>query len=88
MTNISRTPVVIHDVVPSCGCSVATLPTKPWPLAPGARGAFTVTTDVRGKTGSLLKTVIVQTSVGARQLTYQVDIQEPASAADRARKCG
>lgn len=85
VTNVSRAPVVIYDVVPSCGCSVATLPAKPWMLPPGARGAFSVGTDVRGKSGSLLKTVVVQSSAGARQLTYQVDILEPANPADRAR---
>lgn len=85
VTNVSRSPVVIHDIVPSCGCSVATFPGRPWPLPPGARGVFSVATDVRGKSGSLLKTVVVQSSAGARQLTYQVDIQEPANPADRAR---
>lgn len=85
VTNVSRVPVVIHDVVPSCGCSVATFPAKPWTLPPGARGAFSLGTDVRGKSGSLLKTVVVQSSAGARQLTYQVDILEPANPADRAR---
>lgn len=85
VTNVSRAPVVIHDVVPSCGCSVATFPAKPWTLPPGARGAFSVGTDVRGKSGSLLKTVVVQSSAGARQLTYQVDILEPTNPADRAR---
>ncbi len=85
VTNVSRMPVVIHDIVPSCGCSVANFPAKPWPLPPRTRGAFSVSTDVRGKSGSLLKTVVVQTSVGARQVTYQIDIQEPADPADRAR---
>lgn len=85
VTNLSRAPVLIYDVVPSCGCSVATFPAKPWPLPPGARGVFSVGTDVRGKSGSLLKTIVVQSSAGARQLTYQVDIQEPANPADRAR---
>jgi mono/diheme cytochrome c family protein len=85
ITNVSRSPVIIHDIVPSCGCSVATFPAKPWPLPSGARGVFSVATDVRGKSGSLLKTIVVQSSAGARQLTYQVDIQEPANSADRAR---
>ncbi len=85
VTNLSRAAVVIHDIVPSCGCSIASFPAKPWTLPSGARGVFSVGTDVRGKSGSLLKTVIVQSTAGARQLTYQVDIVEPASPADRAR---
>ena len=71
VTNRSSAPVVIRDVVPSCGCSVASFPAKPWTLAPGGRGEISVATDVRGKSGSLLKTVLVQTASGpARQLTY------------------
>ena len=84
VTNRSHSVVVIHDIVPSCGCSVAQFPAKPWSLPAGASGRFSVVTDVRGKRGSLLKTVIVQSSVGARQLTYQVDIQESVTPAERA----
>lgn len=86
VTNRSAAPVVIRDVVPSCGCSVASFPAKPWTLAPGGRGEIAVATDVRGKSGSLLKTVLVQTATGpTRQLTYQVDILQPASPEERAR---
>ena len=46
---------------------------------------MTVTTDVRGKRGSLLKTAIVYASSGTRVLTYQVDIQEPSTPEERAR---
>lgn len=86
VTNRSSIPVVVRDVVPSCGCSEASFPAKPWSLAPGGRGVITITTDVRGKTGSLLKTVYVHTATGLpSQLTYQVDIVAPASPEDRAR---
>lgn len=86
VTNRSSAPVVIRDVVPSCGCSVASFPAKPWTLAPGGRGELTIATDVRGKSGALLKTVLVQTATGpARQLTYQVDILMPATPEERAR---
>ena len=86
VTNRSSFPVVVRDVVPSCGCSAASFPLKPWTLAPGGHGEISISTDVRGKTGSLLKTVLVQTAAGpARQLTYQVDILAPTSAEERAR---
>lgn len=85
VTNASASPVIIRDVALSCGCSVATMPTKPWTLKPGESGTVTVTTDVRGKRGSLLKTAIVYASSGTRVLTYQVDIQEPATPEERAR---
>ena len=85
VTNTSPAPVVIRDVTLSCGCSVASLPARPWNLPPGAHGQLTITTDLRGKRGSLVKTAIIQASTGTRVLTYQVDIQEPATPEERAR---
>ena len=85
VTNVSTTPITIRDVSLSCGCSVATMPTKPWTLKPGEHGQVTVTTDVRGKRGSLLKTAIVYASSGTRVLTYQVDIQEASTPEERVR---
>lgn len=85
VTNVSAAPIIIRDVALSCGCSVASIPAKPWTLKPGEHGQVTVTTDVRGKRGSLVKTAIVYASSGTRVLTYQVDIQEPATPEERAR---
>ncbi len=85
LTNVSTAPVIIRDVSLSCGCSVASMPAKPWTLKPGEHGQVTVTTDVRGKRGSLLKTAIVYASSRTRVLTYQVDILEPATPEERAR---
>lgn len=85
LTNVSTALVVIRDVSLSCGCSVASMPAKPWTLKPGEHGQVTVTTDVRGKRGSLVKTAIVYASSGTRVLTYQVDIQEPSTPEERAR---
>ncbi|MBI5802112.1 MAG: DUF1573 domain-containing protein [Verrucomicrobia bacterium] len=85
LTNVSTAPVIIRDVALSCGCSVANMPAKPWTLKPGEHGQVTVTTDLRGKRGSLLKTAIVYASSGTRVLTYQVDIQEPSTPEERAR---
>lgn len=85
LTNHSTSPIIIRDVSLSCGCSVASMPAKPWTLKPGEQGQVTVTTDVRGKRGSLLKTAIVYASSGTRVITYQVDIQEPATPEERAR---
>ena len=70
VTNLSREPVVIRDVSLSCGCSTASLPARPWTLRSGEHGQMTVTTDVRGKRGSLLKTAIVFASSGPQSLTY------------------
>lgn len=53
VTDVSAAPIIIRDVVLSCGCSVASMPAKPWTLKPGEHGQVTVTTNVRGKRGSL-----------------------------------
>lgn len=84
VTNLSTRPVIISDVALSCGCSVASIPTKPWTIEPGGHGYVIVTTDVQGKRGSLLKTATLLTSSGTRVLTYQVDIIEPATPEERA----
>lgn len=85
ITNLSAAPVIIRDVSLSCGCSAASLPAKPWTLKPGDHGKLTVTTDLRGKRGSLVKTAIVYASSGTRVLTYQVNIQEASAPEERAR---
>jgi hypothetical protein len=62
VTNISDAEVVIERVQPSCGCTVAQLPTEPgqpWRLAAGAHGQIPVSVDLAGKTGDLFKTVTV-----------------------------
>ncbi len=85
LTNRSAAPVTIGDVSLSCGCSVASLPARPWTLKPGEHGQVIITTDLRGKRGSLVKTAIVYATSGTRVLTYQVDILEPATPEERAR---
>ncbi len=85
LTNRSAAPITIGDVSLSCGCSVASLPARPWKLMPGEHGQVIITTDLRGKRGSLVKTAIVYATSGTRVLTYQVDMLEPATPEERAR---
>ena len=74
VTNTSPDEIVINQLYPSCGCTVAKMPAQPWKLAPGAHGPIEATTDTRGKTGRLTKTISVITSVGMKVLTFTVDI--------------
>jgi len=85
VTNISQQAVVIRDVSLSCGCSVASLPARPWTIQPGEHGRVTVTIDLRGKQGSLLKSAVLHTLTGMQVLNYQIDIQEPVTPEERAR---
>ncbi len=80
VTNVSVNEVTILDVQTSCGCSKAVIPVKPWVLKPGDSGRIEVTTDVRGKRGVLVKSVIVNSSAGLRVLTSKLTIQEPMTA--------
>ena len=61
LTNISSGPIIIRDVRTSCGCTVASVPSKPWPLAAGTNGQFGVVVDLRGKYGTISKSVMVET---------------------------
>lgn len=85
LTNVSSQPLVIKDVTLSCGCSAASIPARPWTLRPGEHGQVVITTDIRGKQGSLLKSAVVHTTAGMQALSYQVDIQEPVTPEERAR---
>lgn len=77
VTNTSPAEIVITQLYPSCGCTVAKMPEQPWKLAPGAHGPIVANIDTRGKTGKLTKTISVISSVGMRMLTFTVDIPTP-----------
>src|SRR2546426_12528054 len=57
LTNVSSSDVLITDVATSCGCTVATIPSKPWKIAPKESGRIDVAIDLRGKTGTITKEV-------------------------------
>lgn len=78
VTNTSKEESVkILEVRPSCGCTVADLPSTPWILPPGAKGSFRATVDVRGRRGHFSKTMLVASDVGAQILGLSVDIEDP-----------
>ena len=77
LTNVSTDEVVITDVMPSCGCTMAKLPSKPWVLAAGHGGDLKITVDVTGKSGTLTKTAKVLTQKGSRLLTMQINVPLP-----------
>lgn len=88
-TNTSPQEVMVNAVRTSCGCTVAKVPRMPWPIPAGTNAAFEVTVDVRGKSGTVTKTVTVDTSAGYRYLTVRVAIPVVGggsmASADRAR---
>ena len=59
VTNVSRFPVEITQMRPSCGCTVAKLPKEPWRLNPGSNGLAYATIDFSGKYGTVKKSITV-----------------------------
>lgn len=70
--NVSAIPVTITQVVTSCGCTVAKLPSQPWTLAPDAGGDIELTVDLRGKFGEISKTAMIYTATGFKQLAVRI----------------
>lgn len=81
VVNVSSSEVVIDDVKPSCGCTTAQLPGKPWRIAPHETNKMEVLVDLRGKEGKLLKTIGVQSKTAPKTLTIMLDIPPEASTA-------
>lgn len=79
VTNTGTAEVEIHRIQPSCSCTVASLPRRPWVLAPGASSSFAATVDFAGKHEHLSKTLLVESSHGNVQLTVVVNIPEPVT---------
>ena len=77
VTNRTDHDVVINSTATSCHCTVAEPPRTPWIIEPGATEALKVTVDVRGKRGSLTKTIYVDTSEGEQLLLVHVNIPPP-----------
>ncbi|MDB6112126.1 MAG: hypothetical protein JWR69_3876 [Pedosphaera sp.] len=73
-TNVSSAEVTIDGVKTSCGCTSAKMPSDPWHLAPKESGRMDITVDLRGKTGTLLKSVTVLSTNAGKQLLISVTI--------------
>lgn len=77
LTNVSPDTVTIQSVRTSCGCTVPKLPPVPWALAAGEHGQFSVQMNVAGKTGTVVKSVTVQTDKGFKTLYVRTTIEPP-----------
>jgi mono/diheme cytochrome c family protein len=74
LTNVSAEVVMINSVHTSCGCTVAKLPEQPWHLQPGTNGPINVTVNLAGKSGTIVKSVTIDTSTGVKSLLVKVNI--------------
>jgi cytochrome c2 len=74
--NTSDKEVVINQVRTSCGCTIAKLPSQPWHIAPSAGGEITLVMDLRGKTGTIIKTATIDLPTSFKQLTIVVTVPD------------
>ena len=83
VTNVSNAEIIIDAVRPSCGCTVAKLPSTPWKMAPGDHGQIELAVDLRGKSGVLTKYATVSTDKGPRMLNIKINVPAtPITGAD------
>jgi hypothetical protein len=72
--NTGDNPLVISNVSPSCGCTVAERPVEP--IAPGAEGTVRASFDSRGRPGPNHKTLNVysNTPEAMHRLVFTVEV--------------
>lgn len=79
-TNVSAADVVINAVRTSCGCTVVKNgPAMPHRVAPGESDQIEVSMNLAGKSGTVVKTVTVDTSAGTKILLLRVEIPTASS---------
>ncbi len=80
-TNVSDSVVTVESVTTSCGCTVAKIPSQPWPLAPHSNGEMTISVNLAGKSGTLTKYATVNTEkLGQQVLTVTMHLPDSVEA--------
>jgi len=77
LTNVSGADLTISNVSTSCGCTAAKLPPLPWTIAAGTGGEIGATMNIAGKSGTVVKTLTVNTEKGVKILFVRSNIQPP-----------
>jgi len=74
--NTGNSPLVIKDVRPSCGCTVAEKPEAP--VAPGKEGVIKTKFDTKGRIGNNHKTIDVEanTEQGRYVIAFDVTVNK------------
>lgn len=77
VTNLMDSEVIITDAKPSCGCTEAKMPSKPWHLAGHSNGVIDVGVNLAGKSGTLFKWVdVFYASNAQKRLNLKVVMPE------------
>ena len=83
VTNVATKPITVFRLKPSCGCTLAEAPPRPWKLGPAESGTMTFNTSTRGKFGRLNKSATLYTSAGMRVLNFSIHIPRPLNSDSR-----
>ncbi len=78
--NTGATPLVIGQVRPSCGCTIAEQPQEP--IAPGSEGQIKAVFNSEGRSGINHKTLFVSANTKGKQdysLQFVVEVEKKAS---------
>lgn len=70
--NTGNSPLIIKDVRPSCGCTLAEKPEAP--VAPGKEGVIKTTFDTKSRVGNNHKTIVVDTNTEQGSYTIAFDV--------------
>ncbi len=70
--NTGDSPLIIKDVRPSCGCTLAEKPEAP--VAPGKEGIIKTSFDTKGRIGNNHKTIVVDTNTEQGSYTIAFDV--------------
>ncbi len=79
VTNSSTNAITIERADVSCGCTKVEMPKAPWVLAPQDGGHVLVRFDGRGRYGTVIKQIMVHTSLGPTVLRIQAELPQPPS---------
>jgi hypothetical protein len=74
LTNVCKADVLVNSVRTSCGCTVAKLPSTPWRIEPGSNGPIEVSMNLAGKSGTVVKSVTVDSNTGIKNLLVKANI--------------
>jgi mono/diheme cytochrome c family protein len=79
VTNVTKEEAEVVNVISSCSCATPKHPPMPWRVAAGESVQFQIVMNVHGKTGTVIKTAVVETRKGVRPLTMRVTIPTAAT---------
>ncbi len=70
--NISKEPIVIKNVVPSCGCTIPTWTKEP--ILPGQTGIIKAVYNTENRPGNFNKSLVIETNRGKRSIIIKGNV--------------